>query len=158
MYALFRSLFTTLKSSLDDDWANDLRFASIVLTKHLQGYLKDNFEHDDYQLIYTELLKRLDDAQDGIRIETCKVLEVFFEIIPDPWSGSLYEYTVKTIYVHLDDSNPEIQQAISNVLKVACTKQTDDFIRVSKEQVNKTVHPALCKSLMDHAMEVRSSR
>jgi hypothetical protein len=29
--------------------------------------------------MYPELLKRMDDAQDGIRIEMCKVFEVFFD-------------------------------------------------------------------------------
>ena len=54
------------------------------------------------------MLKRLDDAQDGIRIETCKAFEILFEMMSDPWSGSLYEYTVKNIFIHLDDPNQEI--------------------------------------------------
>ena len=54
------------------------------------------------------MLKRLDDAQDGIRIETCKAFEILFEMMSDPWSSSLYEYTVKNIFIHLDDPNQEI--------------------------------------------------
>jgi hypothetical protein len=62
LYANFRSLLTTLKNSLEDDWANDLRFAAVVLMKHLVRYLADEFDHEDYNLIYVELLKRLDDS------------------------------------------------------------------------------------------------
>ena len=29
-------------------------------------------------------------------------------MMEDPWSGSLYEYTVKNIFIHLDDPNQEI--------------------------------------------------
>jgi|TARA_B110000285_G_C14957246_1_gene529828 hypothetical protein len=99
----FRTLFDALKNCLDDDWVNDIRYASLILVKTMLTHSGKEFEHDDFVLIYPELLKRLDDAQDQIRIETCGVLELFFNCIPDPWSGSLYEYTVKTIFIHLDD-------------------------------------------------------
>lgn len=88
---------------MDDDWDNDMRFAAVVLVKHILAYIQANFGHEDYTAVYPELLKRLDDAQDGIRIETCRVLEVFFDGLDDPWSTSLYEYTVKNIFVHVDD-------------------------------------------------------
>ena len=104
-------------------------------------------------MIYVELLKRLDDAQDQIRIETCLVLELFFQNIMNPWSSSLYEYTVKTIFVHLDDQNDKIQQAVISLLKEAMKVQTDDFIRVAQDQESKSAHPALVKSLLDHARE-----
>jgi hypothetical protein len=48
LYASFKSIFNTMKNSLEDDWANDLRFASIVLLKHLLLYIGDRFEHDDF--------------------------------------------------------------------------------------------------------------
>jgi hypothetical protein len=93
------------------------------------SYLTDLYDKDDYDLIYPELLKRLDDAQDSIRIEGCKVFEVFFDHLPDPWSSSLYEYTIKTIFVHLDDQSEVIQQAITSVLKKAARIQTNDFLK-----------------------------
>ena len=88
---------------MEDDWDNDMRFASVVLMKHILLFIQAQFCSDDYQAVYPELLKRLDDAQDGIRIENCRVLEIFFDGLPDPWSSSLYEYTIKNIFVHLDD-------------------------------------------------------
>ena len=92
-----------LKNCIDDDWANDLRFTSVILIKKLIEYLKDVFDDDDFKEIYPELLKRLDDSQDGIRIATAETFSVFFKHLPDPWSSSLYEYTVKNIFIHLDD-------------------------------------------------------
>ena len=97
-----------MKNCLDDDWVHDIRFASVVLTKKLIGYLHSTMPYDDWQNMYTELLKRLDDAQDGIRIETCKCFEVFFDVISDPWSNTFYDYTIKNILIHLDDQNPTI--------------------------------------------------
>ena len=118
---------------MEDDWDNDMRFAAVVLMKHILIMIQAKFEYEQYREVYPELLKRLDDAQDGIRIENCKVLEIFFDGLPDPWSSSLYEYTIKNIFVHLDDQNDKIQQAVQQVLKKAARVQTHDFIRISQE-------------------------
>jgi hypothetical protein len=60
--------------------------------------------------LYEQLLKRLDDAQDGIRIETAKTFELFFELLKvGEWSDSLYEYTVKGVFIHLDDNNDDVR-------------------------------------------------
>lgn len=68
-----------LKNCIDDDWANDLRFTSVVLIKRMMEYLSDVFDDEDYKEIYPELLKRLDDSQDSIRVETAQAFMVFFK-------------------------------------------------------------------------------
>ena len=97
-----------MKSCLDDDWTNELRFATVILTRKIMERIRDDIEHEVFKEIYPELLKRLDDAQDGIRIEAAKTFELFFELLPVKWSNSLYDYCVKNIFIHLDDSNQEI--------------------------------------------------
>lgn len=104
----FKDIMGVLKNCIDDDWANDLRFTSVVLIRKLIEYLHEVFDDEEYKEIYPELLKRLDDSQDGIRIATAETFQVFFRRLPDPWSTSLYEYTVKNIFIHLDDQNTEI--------------------------------------------------
>lgn len=126
----FTTVFNTLKNCLDDDWVHDIRFAGVVFVKHLISYLHEHLGHDDWKNMYTELLKRLDDAQDGIRIETCKCFEVFFDVLPDPWNSTFYEYTVKNILIHLDDQNEAIQKAITSVLRKAARVQSDDFVKI----------------------------
>ena len=37
----------------------------------------------------------------------------------DPWSSSLYSYTIKQIFIHIDDPNQQVQQAIVKVLEKA---------------------------------------
>lgn len=39
LYKSFKTVLSTLKNSLEDDWANDLRFAAIVLVRNLIEYL-----------------------------------------------------------------------------------------------------------------------
>jgi len=149
----FMDIFSPLKSCLDDDWMNELRFAAILLTRKIMENIREDIDHDVFKELYEQLLKRLDDAQDGIRIETCKVFEIFFEKLPDPWSSSLYEYTINNIFVHLDDQNTAIQEAVSAVLRKAARVQTHDFIKYARAMAEKSAHPALCQSLCDYAQE-----
>jgi hypothetical protein len=58
----FRTLFDTLKNCLDDDWVNDIRYASLILVKNMISHSGEEFDHDDFVVIYPELLKRIDDA------------------------------------------------------------------------------------------------
>lgn len=103
LHESYQPLLKLMKNCLDDDYVNDIRFAAVVGCKHIVGYIGHLFEEDDHKEMYTELLKRLDDSQDGIRIQTCLVFELFFDTLPDEWSKSLYEYTIKSIFVHIDD-------------------------------------------------------
>ncbi len=97
-----------LKGCLDDDWATDLRFTGVVYIRRMLEYLNEVFDAEDYKEVYPELLKRLDDSQDGIRIATAEAFSVFFKYLPNPWSTSLYDYTIKNIFIHLDDQNADI--------------------------------------------------
>ena len=93
--------------------------------------IKDDLEHDDFKAIYEQLLKRLDDAQDAIRIETAKTFELFFELLPVQWSNSLYDYTIKGIFIHLDDQNEDVRNAITKVLRKGCRIRPDTFMEIA---------------------------
>jgi len=79
LYMNITGVWNLIKNAMDDDWSTDMRYASVVFTKHFVTYLKVSLTDEDYKGMYPELLKRMDDAQDGIRIEMCKVFEVFFD-------------------------------------------------------------------------------
>ncbi|KAJ3115018.1 HEAT repeat-containing protein 2 [Phlyctochytrium bullatum] len=94
--------------------------------------------------IYPELLKRLDDSSDNIRIHACEVLGVFTELIarfhskykdlPDRahgyMDGTNYVETrlddvhwvtmVKGICIHVDDVNSEVSTAAAQCLERVC--------------------------------------
>ena len=145
-----------LKNCMDDDWVAELRFASVLLLRKMMDYIRDDIDYEDFKEVYPELLKRLDDSQDGIRIEAAKTFEVFFETLMDPWSGSLYDYIIKNIFIHLDDPSLKIQDAITATLKIAATKHTDQFIEIAADCQAKFAHPQLCKNLYDFAVSYKN--
>lgn len=110
-------------------------------------YVREELDYEDFKELYPELLKRLDDSQDGIRLEVAKTLELWFEALPDPWSGNLYDYTVRNIFIHIDDPNSKIQDAITAVLQKAATKHNEQFIEISIECQAKSANVLLCKNL-----------
>lgn len=80
-----------------------------------------------------------------------KGFESFFDQLKDPWSSSLYGYTVKTIFIHLDDSNKDVKDAIYKVLQKASRIQTKDFIFQCEEAERKYGSPILCQNLAAYA-------
>lgn len=154
--ALLPEMINKLKSPLDDDWAHDLRFASVVLLNKIMEFFGTELDREGFHEIYPELLKRLDDAQDGVRLETCKAFEVFFQYVPDPWSSSLYKYAIKQIFIHIDDPNQQIQQAIVKVLEKGCRVQTEDFIEIARDYESKASHTILVKNLVEFSVNQRN--
>ena len=110
-------------------------------------------EYDDYKEVYPELLKRLDDSQDGIRLEAAKSFEDYFEVLPEEWAPNLFEYMVENIYIHLDDSEEIIQQAITKVLKQAAKVHKDVVINIGTAMSSKFKHQFAIDSLLSQLKE-----
>jgi hypothetical protein len=43
---------------------NELRFASVILTRKIMECIRNDIDHEIFKEVYEQLLKRLDDAQD----------------------------------------------------------------------------------------------
>merc|ERR1719224_245409 len=102
---------------------------------------------DQLREVYPEMLKRLDDSNDKIRAVVCEALSVFFKCLPPKWSRSLYEYILKTLFVHLDDPNPELQKAVYGVLEAALHQDYNVFILEARVAAGKSAHPRTCEEL-----------
>merc|ERR1719478_230059 len=97
--------------------------------------------------LYPEMLKRLDDSNDKIRAVVCEALSVFFKCLPPKWSRNLFEYILRTLFVHLDDPNPEIQRGIYGALEAAVHQDYNSFALEAQVAVAKSSHPRLCEEL-----------
>ena len=57
--------------------------------------------------MYTELLKRLDDSSDELRIAVTTTFSTFFSLIPENYDKEFYKAHLQALYrgllIHLDD-------------------------------------------------------
>jgi hypothetical protein len=108
-------IWPTVASCLDEDWDLSVRFVSW----HVIEALLRNFGHAlelRYFEFYTEMLKRMDDSQDMIRIEICRSFITLFELLNENKFGINYKYIVNALFIHLDDNSEEIRAKVSEVL------------------------------------------
>lgn len=66
--------------------------------------------------MYPDLLKRLDDSSDEVRITVSKTFLAYFDCFENGYDVTLYRAHLEAIYkgllVHLDDPEQKIQEAI----------------------------------------------
>jgi dynein assembly factor 5 len=146
-----KDIFKVLKSTMEDDWDPQLRDLSVILIKYILLHTKDKISQDDMIDLYPNLLKRLDDSQDSIRILMCQVLKIFFEIIKRTgFSESAYEYIINTAFIHLDDPKIEVRLAVLDFLKEASGMHKETFLKVANKSLTTFSHTELCTALIDH--------
>jgi len=111
-------------SCLDDDNATTRTYTCTALAASLPRLGAEGLSAENTRQIYPELLKRLDDASDDIRLQVCGPLVEFFRCCNysatyDPaanFDKTNYGYLLQGLLVHLDDPSPQIQQAVATVV------------------------------------------
>mmetsp|Transcript_151005 Transcript_151005/g.263102 ORF Transcript_151005/g.263102 Transcript_151005/m.263102 type:complete len:960 (+) Transcript_151005:85-2964(+) len=153
--AAFPDMLPILKSCLSDDWSPDNRMIACLVLADMLGELQAEISSEQLREVYPEMLKRLDDSNDKIRTVVCQALSIFFKCLPPNWSRSLYEYILRTLFVHLDDPNPEIQQGIYGVLEAAVHQDYAIFAREAQTAAAKSAHPRACEELLRLAQNLQ---
>jgi dynein assembly factor 5 len=153
----FGDLLPIIKSCLDDSWSPDNRMIACLVLTCLLREMQADITSEQLREVYPELLKRLDDSNDKIRIAVCEALQTFFKCLPPQWSRSLYEYILKTLFVHLDDPNPEIQRCVESVLESALHQDYDVFVQEARLSATKSAHPRACQELLRLAESLQQS-
>ncbi|TPX47515.1 hypothetical protein SeLEV6574_g02641 [Synchytrium endobioticum] len=116
------SLAPAFVGCIDDDEVGSRRRCLVVLTKIFEKEV--SMSDAAYKIIYPEVVRRLDDAQDAIRIEACHTLVAFYRHVASHWeeAGSqldaeAWNGLVKSLTVHLDDTNVKVQDAVFETMK-----------------------------------------
>ncbi|XP_070579266.1 dynein axonemal assembly factor 5-like [Ptychodera flava] len=147
-------LTTQLVSLLDDD-TKTTRLVTCRVLQKLLVICRDSFDPERLHKIYMELLKRLDDSSDEIRIAVAKTFGAFFDCFKEDYDSSFYRAHLEEMYkgllVHLDDPDPAIQDAMLAVLKQAASVSPE----MLKDKVNEVKHKhrilKYCNQLLEHA-------
>ena len=98
--------------------------------------------------LYPSLLKRLDDSSDDVRYAICRTLKAFLGAAPpDAFSGTTLDYTLDQLLLHLDDSDPAMQDLVFKVLTAA--------LAVDKGRVAKKASGVLARAQRPSVPEIR---
>jgi len=146
-----------LRTCLEDDNAQTRRLSCGLLAVALPRLGPSRLTHDWVRALYPELLKRLDDASDVIRLESCAPLVALMQsanysavyAAGANLDKTNYQYFLRGLLVHLDDPSPEIQQAVMRVVEQAM--QVDPPVCAEELRAVRERHrsPKLCDSLIE---------
>ena len=112
--------------------------------------------------LYPELLKRLDDASDGVRLTCCEPLAALLAAAsysPTYAAGANLnktnlQYFLRGLLVHLDDPAAEIQRAVAAVLRAALPLDAGVFTDEVKAVRDRHRSPRMCDQLLEEAAKL----
>jgi len=138
----------TLRSCASDDDATTRNHALHLLSHTVQaaGALLTDSQLRD---VYPDLLKRLDDSDDGVRINACAALHSLATSVPATMlAGGPVEHTIDALLVHLDDADATVQQAVFHSLTAWVEVDGAYARRKLSEARLRHRSPALCDALL----------
>jgi dynein assembly factor 5 len=141
-------ILPVLKGSLDDTDGNT-RHLTCLCFQHLFLALPGALSDEPVRQIYPELLKRLDDSSDTVRRSVCLTFAAFLKAAPPVhFKGTVLDYMLDCFFVHLDDSDPVIQDAVLEVLRKA--RDLDKPLVLKKAQEVRARHrsPDYCDKVI----------
>ncbi|CAH0517030.1 unnamed protein product [Peronospora belbahrii] len=148
LFETVAQMLPILKSSLDDSDAKTRHLACLAL-QHLFVALPGCLGEESVDQLYPEILKRLDDSNNTVRKAACQTFLIFLKAAPkEHFQGTIIDYAMDCLFVHLDDPEPDIQEAVYNVLRE--TAAIDAHRLASKAGENRSRHqsPRYCDQLL----------
>jgi dynein assembly factor 5 len=119
LYKAAPELVPLLSSNLDEN-DTTVRHMACLCLRVVFDRLRGAFGPQAVGELYPLLIKRLDDSSDQIRIEACFVLAAFMAAVQaGAFSGTPLDYTLDVLFVHLDDPDPAVQDAVLRVVMQA---------------------------------------
>merc|ERR1711924_594455 len=110
-----------LKGAVDDHDVNTRHLTCLVF-HHLFDQLPGALSEEPVRQLYPELLKRFDDSSDIVRRSVCMAMKGFLRAAPPQhFAGTTIDYMLDCLFVHLDDPDPIMQQAVAMWCVRPCT-------------------------------------
>ncbi|XP_073399199.1 dynein axonemal assembly factor 5 [Dendrobates tinctorius] len=151
-------LMPQVLATLEED-SKTSRLVSCRIIKALLRVCGPHLDADKLNAIYPEIVKRLDDASDEVRITAAKTLNLWFKFIDDRYERTTnrghLEFLFRCLLVHLDDSDATLQATVLDVLKEASV--TDPLVLVQEIEAVKHKHrtPVYCDQLLQHIQMIQ---
>jgi dynein assembly factor 5 len=148
-------LFPVLHTNIDDDELQ-LRMAIVKIFESVFALTTEHLDYTELTDLHRDFLKRMDDSNDTMRIEVCKMYKVFMEHCFPPYevydvNNQHFGYMCKIFLVHLDDANPEVQRAVFSLLSDIGSYNIGGFIQALNNVKGKHTDASLVDRLLELA-------
>ncbi|RMX62267.1 hypothetical protein DD238_000850 [Peronospora effusa] len=141
-------MLPVLKASIDDSDAKTRQLVCLAL-QYLFVALPSCLGEEPVHQLYSEILKRLDDSNDTVRKAACQTFSTFLKAPPkEHFQGPIINYTLDCLFVHLDDPEPEIQEAVYNVLRETVAIDAPQLAKKAEENRSRHRSPHYCDQLV----------
>jgi dynein assembly factor 5 len=155
LLVLSPGLLPVLKSNLDDDEARMRMLVLLLLQLLVSSVPAHSLKLEDEVLteLHRDLLKRLDDAHDDIRLQVVRALSLLLARVFPPASDydktdSYFRYIVQCFCVYLDDANPAVVEACFAFLREAIPYNRKVFIQEVEAARSKQTTGQYCEQLL----------
>ena len=104
---------------------------------------------------FLEIMKRLDDVNDEVRLSCLDALSAVVQCLPpDPHGNVQLEQHMKGVYtkllLHMDDSNESIRNAALETLRITGVTCPKLLVSMTNKALEKHVHKDHCHQLVNH--------
>mgnify|MGYP005990183045 CR=1 FL=1 len=147
--AVWPQLFPRLNSILSDDDETTRHIAVLVMAALLK-VLPKHMDDEGVRVLYPELLKRLDDSSDKVRICACAALQAMpAACAPGAMRGGPTEYTLDALLIHMDDTDTAMQQAAAAAAGVFAQLDAQYAAKAIASARKRHRSPELCDELLE---------
>ena len=142
-------LVPLIVSHLDDNELSPRQMSCLCITVLFER-LRGAFSEQSIREIYPKLLSRLDDSSDTIRVGICNALVMFLQCGTHKrfYSGTTIDYTLDQLFIHLDDPDAEIQQAVFKVIIQASEIDKQMVLKKAESSRNSHRTPIMCNKII----------
>jgi dynein assembly factor 5 len=111
-------------SAMEEDYYADTRLAACYALDGILATIGVELGDERRRAAYPEILKRMDDSRDDVRVAAARCARRFFsDACPMDWDETNCLYFLKPFVVHMDDANERVcDAALDATLAAAAVK------------------------------------
>ncbi|XP_021496379.1 dynein axonemal assembly factor 5 isoform X2 [Meriones unguiculatus] len=155
------TLMPRVLATLEDD-SQTTRLVSCRIISMFLKNSGDTMEPEKFLKVYPELLKRLDDVSNDVRMAAASSLLTWLRCVQSFEGKDAYQSSVQFLYrellVHLDDPESAIQDTVLEVLKEGGVLFPDVLVRETEAVVHKHRSATYCEQLLQHMQTMAAAR
>jgi len=146
----FKDLHVQLSACLDCH-NETTRLVSVKVMLKLLQCCKGQMDVEVLHAIYPEILKRMDDSSNEVRLITAKAMSAFFQALPSNYERDFFkahlEFIFKKMLLHMDDPSDQIHESCLECLRIAAPSHPGILKVLADDVTNKQRRKKACHEI-----------